>query len=235
MLFNPDTAEDIHKNKITMQHLMGEGDWETPAKQASDIPRPVLKKVTSLAEKAFLDMWPSGPLQYYLDIFQGPSEHYLQFIERLTAAVEQQVDEDIAKKSVVRSLAFTHANEVCKRAMLTLPKKPKPTLQDYIQVVTEVVPMMTPARPGKKDPHHRTVAAATETIEALPATQIPRMPGPTMRPSKGSANKPCTSLTTTSQHMPFRLALVSPLWIRDSEWHTAKVARNRGTWHLIGT
>ncbi|TRZ06703.1 hypothetical protein HGM15179_020404, partial [Zosterops borbonicus] len=44
-----------------------------------------------------------------------------------------------------------------------------------------------------------------------------------------------TSLTTTSQHMPFCLALISPLWIRDSEWHTAKVARNRGTWHLIGT
>ncbi|TRZ06871.1 hypothetical protein HGM15179_020236 [Zosterops borbonicus] len=186
------------------------------------------------------------------------------------------VDEDIARKSVVRSLAFTHANDVCKRAMLTLPKKPKPTLQDYIQVVTEVVPMMTLGRPGKKDPHHQTVAAATETIEALPATQTPRTSGPMMRPSRGSVDKPSgardpapdlvledkflekmqdpplqdpppdvtdkqflpppdTSLTTTSQHVPFGLALVSPLWIRDSEWHTAKVARNRGTWHLIGT
>ncbi|TRZ05724.1 hypothetical protein HGM15179_021383, partial [Zosterops borbonicus] len=166
MLANPDTAEDIHGDKITMLHLMGEGDWETPAKQASDIPRPVLEKVTSLAEKAFLDMRPSGPLQYYLDIFQGPSEHYLQFVEKLTAAVEQQVDEDIARKSVVRLLAFTHVNDVCKRAMLNLPKKPKPTLQDYIQVVTEVVPMMTLGRPGRKDPHHQTVTTATEIIEA---------------------------------------------------------------------
>ncbi|TRZ12071.1 hypothetical protein HGM15179_015037 [Zosterops borbonicus] len=191
MLANPNTAEDIHKNKITMLDLIGEGDWEIPAKQASDIPRPVLEKGTSVAEKAFLDMRPSGPLQYYLGIFQGPSEHYLKFVKRLTAAVEQQVDEDIARKSVVRSLAFTHANDVCKRAMLTLPKKPKLTLQDYMQVVTEEVPMMTPGRPEKKDPHHRTVATATETIKALPATQTPCTPGPTMRPSRGPADKPC--------------------------------------------
>ncbi|TRZ15517.1 hypothetical protein HGM15179_011588 [Zosterops borbonicus] len=44
-----------------------------------------------------------------------------------------------------------------------------------------------------------------------------------------------TSITMTDQQVPFRLALVSPLWIRDHDWHTAKVARNRGTWHLIGT
>lgn len=72
------------------------------------------------------------------------------------------MDDEIAQRQVVRSLAFTHVNEVCKKAMLTLPKTPKPILQDYIQVVTEVVPMMTPGRPGRRDQHHRTVAAATE-------------------------------------------------------------------------
>lgn len=142
-------------------------------------------------EKAFLEMRPSGPLQYYLDIFQGPSEHYLQFIERLSAAVEQQVDDDIARRQVVRSLAFTHANEVCKKAMLTLPKKPKPTLQDYIQVVTEVVPMMTPGRPGRRDHHHQTVAAAAEATEMPPAAPTPRTLGQMRWPSRGLAYRPC--------------------------------------------
>ncbi|TRZ10124.1 hypothetical protein HGM15179_016977 [Zosterops borbonicus] len=86
MLEDPETAEDINGDKITLKHLMGDGDWETPAKQASDIPRPILEKVTQLAEKAFLEMRLSRPLQYYLDIFQGPNKHYLQFIERFVCS-----------------------------------------------------------------------------------------------------------------------------------------------------
>lgn len=43
-----------------------------------------------------------------------------------------------------------------------------------------------------------------------------------------------TSLATANQQVPFRLTLVKALWIRDLEWHTAAVARNRGTWHLFG-
>ncbi|TRZ06412.1 hypothetical protein HGM15179_020696 [Zosterops borbonicus] len=45
---------------------------------------------------------------------------------------------------------------------------------------------------------------------------------------------PETSLTTTSKQVPFHLTLVRPLWLRDDNWHTATVARNRGTWKLIG-
>lgn len=72
MLVDSGTAEDIHGDEITLKHLMGEAGWETLVKQASDIPRPVLEKVTRLSEKAFLEMQPSSPLQYYLGIFQGP-------------------------------------------------------------------------------------------------------------------------------------------------------------------
>ncbi|TRZ11428.1 hypothetical protein HGM15179_015678 [Zosterops borbonicus] len=46
---------------------------------------------------------------------------------------------------------------------------------------------------------------------------------------------PESFLTTTSQYVPFHLKLVKPLWIRDTDWHTATVANNRGAWHLIGT
>ncbi|TRZ10795.1 hypothetical protein HGM15179_016313 [Zosterops borbonicus] len=190
MLEDPETAGDINGDEITLKHLMGKSNWEMPAKQASDIPRPVLEKVTWLVEKAFLEMRPSGPLQYYLDIFQGPNEHYLQFIEKLSAAVDQQVEEDIARKQVVRSLAFTHANEICKKAILTLPKKPKPTLQDHIQVVMEVVLMMTPGCPGRRD-HHQTVAAATEAADTPAMMPTPHTPGQMRQPYKGPVDRPC--------------------------------------------
>ncbi|TRZ12333.1 hypothetical protein HGM15179_014753 [Zosterops borbonicus] len=190
LLEDPETAEDINGDEITLKHLMGEGDWVTAAKQASDILRPVLEKITQLAKKAFLEMWPSGPLQYYLDIFQDPNEHYLQFIEQLSAAVDQQVQEDLARKEVVRSTAFTHANESCKKAILTLPKKPKPTLQDYLQVVAEVVPVMTPGRPGRRDHHHQMVGATAAT-ETPAMTPTPRTPGQMRQSSRGPADRPC--------------------------------------------
>lgn len=66
LLEDPDTAVDIHGDEITLKHLMGEGKWAMAVRQASDILRPVLEKVTQLAEKAFLEMRLSGPLPYYL-------------------------------------------------------------------------------------------------------------------------------------------------------------------------
>lgn len=48
---------------------------------------------------------------------RAPSELYLQFIERLTAAVEQQVKKDYTQEEVVESMAFTPANEKCKAAV----------------------------------------------------------------------------------------------------------------------
>ncbi|TRZ11486.1 hypothetical protein HGM15179_015617 [Zosterops borbonicus] len=137
LLEAPETAVDNEGNLITLKHLMGEGSWESPQKQAEGIPSEVLGAVAKLAEKAFITMRPSGPLQSYLDVFQGPNEHYLHFVERLTAAVEQQEEDEVARGRLLQSLAFKHANEICKRAILTLPRDPRPTLQDFVKVVTE--------------------------------------------------------------------------------------------------
>lgn len=88
LLEDPATAADLNADEVILKHLLGEGEWATAAKQAAKIPRPILEKITKLAEKVFLEMKLTGPTQYYLDIFQGPSEPYHLFIERLTAAVE---------------------------------------------------------------------------------------------------------------------------------------------------
>ncbi|TRZ08544.1 hypothetical protein HGM15179_018557 [Zosterops borbonicus] len=176
LLETPDTAVDNEGNLITIKHLMGEGNWETPQKQAASLPREVLHMVSRIAEKAFVTMRPSGPLQSYLDVFQGTNEHYLQFVERLTAAVENQEEDEVARGRLLQSLAFKHANQVCKQAILTLPREPKPTLQDFIKVVTEVVPLMTPGHPEKRQ-HRQTVAAATAS-ETQPSPMTNPVPGP---------------------------------------------------------
>ncbi|TRZ15501.1 hypothetical protein HGM15179_011612 [Zosterops borbonicus] len=186
LLEAPDTSVDSEGNQITLKHLMGEGLSESPQRQTEILPSEILGIVAKVAEKAFVTMRPSGPLTSYLDVFQGPSEHYLEFVERLTAAVEQQEEDEVARGRLLHSLAFKHANEVCKRAILTLPRDQKPTLQDYIKVVTEVVPLMTPGRPEKKD---RKPTAATAAIEtSIPQTPHPapssRTPNTNRRPSK---------------------------------------------------
>lgn len=187
-------AVDNDGNIITLQHVMGEGDWETPNKQAAGLPRPLLAEVAKLGIKAFNNMQPSGPVESYLDVFQGPQESFLQFIERLTVAVERQEEDELAREKLVTSLAFKHANQLCKQAMLTLPRNPRPTLRDYIEVVTEVVPLMTPGRPEKRD-HRRTTisAAAVPDASSQPNnTAVPaRTPRPAWQPSRGAADRPC--------------------------------------------
>ncbi|TRZ11627.1 hypothetical protein HGM15179_015480 [Zosterops borbonicus] len=193
LLETPDTAVDNEGNLITIKHLMGEGNWETPQKQAAGIPKEVLQVVARIAEKAFVTMRPSGPLQSYLDVFQGADEHYLKFVERLTAAVENQEEDEVARGRLLQSLAFKHTNQVCTQAILTLPREPKPTLQDFIKVVTEVVPLMTPARPEKKS-HRQTVVAVVADTQPSPTTNPipgPKTPGLNRRPSGRPADRPC--------------------------------------------
>lgn len=177
---------------ITLDHLMGEGDWVAASEQAAGIPKPVLEFVTSQVEKAFLEMRPSGLLPYYLEIFHGPTEPYLHFIERMTAAMEQQVPKPHDREEGLEQVAFTHANEQCKAAILTLPKKPNanPTLQEMLQVVGSRVPLMAqgpPQRGRKQD--HRTAAAA----EAPNSTNVSalHMPGQMRRSFWGPSNRPC--------------------------------------------
>lgn len=113
-------------------------------------------------------------------------------MERLTIAIEQQEEDELARERLVTSLAFKHANQACKQAMLTLPRNPKPTLQDYVEVVTEVIPLMTPGRPEKQDHRRKSVnIAATADPSSRPDNAAPRTPRPARQPSRGAADRPC--------------------------------------------
>ncbi|TRZ20422.1 hypothetical protein HGM15179_006693 [Zosterops borbonicus] len=179
LLEDSDTGVDNEGNLITLSHLLGEGDWEMPQKQAESLPKPLIKKIAQLAVKAFSTMKPSGLMESYLDIFQGPQENFLLFVERLTIAIEQQEEDEAARQQLVTSLAFKHANQVCKQAMLTLPRKPKPSLQDYIEVVTEVVPLMAPTKadkPEQKKKSINTVETSAQPDNTVAAPKTPKTP-----------------------------------------------------------
>lgn len=67
----------------------------------------------------------------------------------------------------------------------------------------------------------------------LTQTNLPEIPPQDMTAKDLVLPEPEGSLTTTSRYEPFRLQLAEPLHLRDRDWHTAVVSRERGTWGLI--
>lgn len=142
LLNNTATATDNNGNPISLKHLIGEGTWETGPTQAADIPALVLDQIKAAAKRAFFQMQPSDPLPPYSTIFQSPNEIYCSFIGKLTKAVELQVRRKNARQEVLKEMAFSNANDICKAAIITLPHDPAPTLQDMLQVCNEKVSKM---------------------------------------------------------------------------------------------
>lgn len=203
LLRKPNTATDERGNEITLDHLCGEVQWATPQTQASDIPIPILNIIRDAAEKAFLDIQPSGPLLPYHMIMQGPSEPFVQFVERLTIAIKQQVDKEYEREEVLEKMAFSNTNEQCRVAILTLSWEPPPSLHQMLKICKTKVPLMGPP-PGQrtKIPHPPPKAAAAETPMDTPPAVLQLREG---APSSMRRIGPATS--TGKQDIGFNSAL----------------------------
>ncbi|XP_066036410.1 uncharacterized protein [Chamaea fasciata] len=127
-------------------------------------------------------MRPAGPLQPFLEIFQRPSEPFVQFVERLTAAIEQQVAKPQVREDMLEQMAYTHANKRCMAAILFIPKKPGelPSLNEMLQAVGVMA-----ARPlqSQKRTHLRVAAATT------PEVDCPQTPNPQKKHPQGSTER----------------------------------------------
>ncbi|TRZ10906.1 hypothetical protein HGM15179_016198 [Zosterops borbonicus] len=237
LLRDPITSTDNGGDPITLNHLMGEGDWKSTSDQAENIQESVLEVIKEKAQLAFCDMWPAGPLTPYSEIFQGPTEPFVGFVKRLTTAVEQQVPRVHAREEVLEEMVSTHANEVCKEIILRIPKQPGeyPTLNEMLWAVSAMTaaPRLRP-QTGKRTggPKVAVVQSGEDTL--LPdlttdSTQIdtPDLPPQDVTPRDLILPEPEGSLTTTSRYEPFRLQLAEPLHLRDRDWHTAMVSREK--------
>ncbi|TRZ10889.1 hypothetical protein HGM15179_016217 [Zosterops borbonicus] len=138
LLKDPTTSTDNGGDPITIEHLMGEGEWKSASDQAEDILEGVLEIIKEKAQTTFCEMRPAGPLTPYSEVFQGPTEPFVSFVERLTAAVEQQVPRVHAREEVLEEMVSTHANETCKEAILRIPEQPGeyPTLDEMLRATS---------------------------------------------------------------------------------------------------
>ncbi|RMC18224.1 hypothetical protein DUI87_05105 [Hirundo rustica rustica] len=91
LLANPETAIDEQGNPLTTDHQCGERQWACPADQVANIPIPALQIIADSAAKAFFSMQPHGPLPPCSKMRQGPMEPFVDYVERLTRAIELQV------------------------------------------------------------------------------------------------------------------------------------------------
>ncbi|RMC05634.1 hypothetical protein DUI87_17719 [Hirundo rustica rustica] len=103
---------------LTVAHLAGDPPLDNPARQARLFPREALTDIKNAARKAMVQIPPTGVTESsYTDIKQGPSESFTSFIDRLTQAVDRQVNDEGVKPHFIRCLAFANANPECKHVI----------------------------------------------------------------------------------------------------------------------
>lgn len=90
----------------------------------------------------------------------------------------------------VLEMAFSHANEKCRAAILTLPMNPMPTLQAMLEVCEQKVPWMSQpvGHQGKQTAVKTAAAVVAEASNTLPA---PHSSVQKKCPPRGSAERPC--------------------------------------------
>ncbi|XP_063281325.1 endogenous retrovirus group K member 8 Gag polyprotein-like [Prinia subflava] len=174
----PLPAIDEGGNPLTVELLGGEGSFESPQIQALLIPPAVLPRVRDLACKAFFTMQPRAPLPPFTQIRQGDTESFVDFVDKMTRALEIQVTDGLARKRILEEIVFANANNVCKQAILSLPPEPPRTLQVMLQVCQQKVPfllqhMTTASKQGTRQVHAAEDATLRRPQARKPAASNP--------------------------------------------------------------
>ncbi|RMC20095.1 hypothetical protein DUI87_00975 [Hirundo rustica rustica] len=158
-------AKDIEGSDITYEHLCGEGQWANPEDQARVLSKFFLDKICSVAEKVFNQLPTTEITGSYVNIKQCASENFLQFINRLQAQIERQVQDPTAQTELIKEMAQRNANEACRRVILGLPIDPSPTLPQIIEACTKKAELFSlPERkPGSTNP--KTVAPVSPEMK----------------------------------------------------------------------
>ncbi|PKU36557.1 hypothetical protein llap_13136 [Limosa lapponica baueri] len=106
---------------MTIDHLMGTGDYKPPYRQDREIPRPVLDDVKYMAYRAFLEVPELGkPQKSFTEIKQGTKETYMGFIDRLQENLDKQVPNEQARNIILLKLAVENAKTDCQCVLCPL-------------------------------------------------------------------------------------------------------------------
>ncbi|TRZ05053.1 hypothetical protein HGM15179_022054, partial [Zosterops borbonicus] len=122
---------------ITVAQMAGDPPNDDPGHQARDLPQEMLTDIKEAARKAIVQIRPAGiPESICTEIKQSSSESFSPFIDRLTQAIDRQVNDEGAKPHLLRSLAFANANADCKRNISAMPGQP--SLADMLEACSKV-------------------------------------------------------------------------------------------------
>ncbi|TRZ08792.1 hypothetical protein HGM15179_018319 [Zosterops borbonicus] len=117
--------------------MAGDPSDDDPSHQVRNLPREVLTDIKEAARKAIVQIPPAGvPESISTEIKQSSSKSFSSFIDRLTQAIDRQVNDEEAKPHLLRSLAFANANTECKCIISAMPGQP--SLAEMLEACSKV-------------------------------------------------------------------------------------------------
>ncbi|KAF4803531.1 hypothetical protein TURU_015347 [Turdus rufiventris] len=141
--------QDDPRYAVGSDVLMGQHGFSSPDLQDTWDPL-VLEQCQKIGFAATVKtIEAAAPRPKYVKITQGPREPFLQFVEKIAAALEKQVEDDTPRQLLCKQLARDNANVDCFKIIQSLPGDP--SLTHMVQACANV---------GTIDHETSTLAAA---------------------------------------------------------------------------
>ncbi|XP_064568381.1 endogenous retrovirus group K member 7 Gag polyprotein-like [Zonotrichia leucophrys gambelii] len=135
-LTNMQLPQHDPRHAVGVDALLGSGPFANPDLQARWDPS-ILAQAQQIGMNALTKtMEMAAPKQKYVTIQQGTREPFLQFAEKLAAAIEKQVDDETLREKLCVQLAKENANPDCRKIIDTLPGEP--TLSEMVTACSKV-------------------------------------------------------------------------------------------------
>ncbi|XP_021244600.1 endogenous retrovirus group K member 8 Gag polyprotein-like [Numida meleagris] len=100
--------------------LLGEVAFATTTAEVQ-LPAAALDQAKELAFSAFMKVPDDGkPQKSFISIKQGPTEPYVQFIDKLKDSLDKQIKNEEAREILLQKLATENANEDCRKVLRPL-------------------------------------------------------------------------------------------------------------------
>ncbi|XP_050188100.1 endogenous retrovirus group K member 5 Gag polyprotein-like [Myiozetetes cayanensis] len=137
---------------MTTDHLVGEGAYSAPGAQIG-YPREIYEVISKMVLRSVRKL-PSTDKDSNLSfakVLQEATETFPKFLDRLQTALNKQVDDDTARELLFKQLTYENANNDCRRALQSLPKRESCTIAEMVRACQNV---------GSVDHHSTSIATA---------------------------------------------------------------------------
>ena len=95
------------------------------AAQLQFVQPPMLSWIKEVAIRAWAKIDSSTSNGSFVKIFQGPTEKYTQFIDKLKEAIDHSLKDASFREMILKQLAFDNANEECQAIIRPIRGKEK--------------------------------------------------------------------------------------------------------------